>query len=133
MKLGVDATSYAPGTAVKLTLTASDANGNAISASTAIFRAGDYIQLRTLSSGAQSWGPPRTIPVDVLRGSGTTVDVPVHRRWVNISSVNRLGAQFFTGSDIRMRVLITTLPSYRLLPGKLVEWTGNFELIEDIT
>jgi hypothetical protein len=109
-----------------------DASGTAITTATAVFRAGDYIQLRTLNNGTVNWSNPRTVPLDVLRGSGTTVNVPVHRRWINITASNRTGADLYIANEIRMRMLITTLPSIRLLPGQIVEWTGNFELIEDI-
>jgi hypothetical protein len=105
-----------------------------VTTATAIFKAGDYIQLRTLSSGVVFWGTPRTIPLDVLRGSGTTVRVPVQRPWINIqTSADRRGADIYVGNETRMRVLITNLPSFKLLPGKIVEWTGDFELVEDIT
>jgi hypothetical protein len=100
---------------------------------TNIFKAGDWIQLRTLSSGATSWGLARTIPFDVPRGSGTTVKVPVNRRWVNVNSVDRRGGDIYVGNDIRIRMLITRMPSFKLLPGKIVQWTSDFELIEDIS
>jgi hypothetical protein len=108
------------------------ADGSACTSSTYIFRAGDYIQNRTLASGAESWGIPRTVALDVVRGTGSTVDVPVQRRWVNISASDRRGGDIYVGNEIRMRVLINTLPSFKLLPGKIVEWTGDFELIENI-
>ena len=110
------------------------ADGSACTSSTYIFRAGDYIQLRTLASGAVSWGLPRTVALDVVRGTGTTVDVPVQRRWVNIATAaDRRGGDLYVGNEIRMRVLINALPSFKLLPGRIVEWTGDFELIENIS
>lgn len=113
---------------------ATDRNGAAISTSSYIFRSGDYIQLRTLSNTTESWDIPMTVALDVQRGSGTTVDVPVHRRWVNISTQgDRRGGDIFVGNEVRLRVLIANMPAYRLLPGKLVQWDGDFELVETIT
>ena len=108
------------------------ADGTACTSSTYIFRSGDYVQLRTTSNGTAQWGIPRTVSLDVQRGTGTTVDVPVHRRWVNPTAVDRRGGDIYVGNEIRMRVLISKLPSFRLLPGKIVQWTGDFELYENI-
>lgn len=111
-----------------------DANGVAITSTSTIFRAGDYIQLRTTAAGATSWGIPRTIPLDVLRGTGSTIRVPVHRRWVNLAiSPDRRGGDLYIGNEVRLRMLITNMPNFKLLPGKIVEWTGDFELVENIT
>ena len=108
------------------------ADGSACTSATNIFRAGDWIQLRTLASGATNWGIPRTIPLDVERGTGTTVKVPVNRRWVS-ADLDRRGGDIYVGNEIRLRMLITRLPSFKLLPGKIVQWTSDFELLEDIT
>lgn len=111
---------------------ATDKNGNAVSSSTYIFKSGDYIQLRTVAGGAVNWGIARTVALDVVRGSDTTVDVPVQRRWVNITANDRRGGDLYIGNEVRLRMLITKLPPFRLLPGKIVEWDGDFELIENI-
>jgi hypothetical protein len=101
--------------------------------STVIFKAGDYLQLRTTSAGVVSWSTLRTVPLDVLRGSGTTVRVPVHRRWVNLATTaDRRGGDLYIGNEVRLRMLITNMPNFKLLPGKIVEWTGDFELVENI-
>jgi hypothetical protein len=105
-----------------------------VTTATAIFKAGDYIQLRTNGNGTVNWGLMRTIPLDVLRGSGTTVRVPVQRPWINIAiRPDTRGGDIYVGTEVRMPVLITNLPSFKLLPGRIVEWTGDFELVEDIT
>ncbi len=103
-----------------------------VTSSTVIFKAGDYIQLRTTAAGVANWGYPRTVSLDVVRGTGTTVDVPVHRPWINISATDRRGADLFIGNEVRLPVLMVSLPAFRLIPGKLVEWDGDFELIENI-
>lgn len=109
------------------------ADGTACTTASNIFKAGDWIQLRTLASGATNWGLARTIPLDVPRGSGTTVKVPVNRRWVNANNVDRRGGDIYVGNAIRLRMLITRMPSFKLLPGRIVQWTSDFELLEDIT
>jgi hypothetical protein len=109
------------------------ADGTACTSATNIFKSGDYIQLRTLASGFELWGIPRTVALDVPRGTGTTVDVPVQRRWVNPGEYDRRGGDIYVGTETRMRVLISVLPSFKLLPGKIVEWTGDFEIVENIT
>jgi hypothetical protein len=111
----------------------SDKNGDPVTSSTYVFKAGDYIQLRTNAGGTVNWGIPRTVALDVIRGTGTTVNVPVQRRWVNVlTGPDRRGGDIYVGNEIRMRVLINSLPSFKLLPGRIVEWTGDFELIENI-
>jgi len=109
------------------------ADGSSCNSSTYIFKAGDYIQLRTLASGASSWGLPRTVAADVLRGTDTTVSVPVHRPWNDVlTGADRRGGDLYIGNEVRVSVFINKMPSFRLLPGKLVEWSGDFELIERI-
>ena len=104
-----------------------------VTSSTLVFKAGDYIQLRTTSVGTESWGIPRTVAADVPRGTGSTVTVPVHRPWVNIlTSADRRGGDIYVGNEVRISVFINTLPSFQLLPGKIVQWTGDFELIERV-
>lgn len=113
---------------------AADGQGGTISSTSTVFRAGDWLQLRTLASGATSWGTPRTIPLDVVRGSDATVKVPVSRRWINVlTGADRRGGDLYFGNDTRIRMLITRMPSFKLLPGKIVQWNSDFELIEDIT
>lgn len=104
-----------------------------VTSSTMIFKSGDYIQLRTTAGGATSWGLPRTVAADVPRGSGTTVTVPVHRPWIDIlTGPDRRGGDIFVGNEVRLSVFVSKMPSFQLLPGKVVQWTGDFELIERV-
>lgn len=115
-----------------------------VTSTTNIFRSGDWVQFRT---SAEPWGQytnyvpdrglVRTVPVDVPRGTGTYVDVPVHRPFVNsgtstIAVNGRAGCDISVGKDVRMRFVMTKMPSWKLLPGKLVEWSGDFEFFEYI-
>jgi hypothetical protein len=108
-----------------------------VTSSTVIFAAGDWVQFKTDTAGNLARGAARTVPLDVLRGTGTTVDVPVHRPWIfdgngSYSNNERDGAALYIGNDVMIAFVLTRLPSWKLLPGKLVQWTGDFELFEYI-
>jgi hypothetical protein len=114
------------------------ADGSLCSTATVVFAPGDWIQFRTLTNGTADRGLCRTIPLTVYRGSGTTVDVPLHRPfvWEGTSSYtvnSRAGADISIGQYVRIGVYITKVPDFKLLPGKLVEWTGDFELYEYVS
>ena len=123
---------------------ATGANG-AITTSSVVFKAGDWIQFRTEQDPPNQTvtytaarGLARTVPLDVLRGGGTTVDVPVHRPFVFSGTATyttgsgRAGADISIGQYVRMGFYLTKMPSWKLLPGKLVQWTGDFEMYERI-
>ena len=111
-----------------------------ITTSSVLFKAGDWVQFRTdriSGTDVANRGLARTVPLDVLRGSGSTVDVPVHRPFVwngtQTYAVNyRAGGDISIGSDVRLGMVVTKMPSWKLLPGKIVQWTGDFELYEYI-
>jgi hypothetical protein len=108
-----------------------------VTSSTVIFKAGDWVQFKTTTDGTIVRGAARTVPLDVLRGTGDTVDVPVHRPWIfdgstTYSNNDREGAALYIGKDVQIRFVMTKMPSWRLVPGKLVQWTGDFELFEYI-
>lgn len=115
-----------------------------VTSATTVFRAGDWIQFRNsqspwgqYSTYVTDTGLPRTIPLDVPRGTGTYVDVPLHRPLVFTGTATyavngRAGADVFIGPEVYMRMYMSKMPSYKLLPGKLVQWTGDFELYEYI-
>lgn len=111
--------------------------GGTITSSTVVFKAGDYVQFKTDTEGNLSRGSARTVPLDVLRGTGDTVDVPVHRPWIfsgtsDYANNDRDGAALYVGNDVRIGFVLTKMPSWKLIPGKLVQWTGDFELYEYI-
>jgi hypothetical protein len=122
---------------------ATGANG-VITTSSVMFKSGDWIQF---NNSASPWGQytnyvfdrglPRTVPLDVLRGSGTTVNVPVHRPFVfngtSTYAINgRAGGDISIGKYVRMGFYLTKMPAWKLLPGKLVQWSGDFEMYERI-
>lgn len=117
------------------------ADGSACTTATVLFAPGDWIQFRTqIINGVSSAnrGLARSIPFTVYRGSGTTVDVPIHRPfvWAGTQSYTlnyRAGADISIGKYVRWGVILTKVPDFKLLPGKIVQWTGDFEAYEYIT
>jgi hypothetical protein len=116
-------------------------DGSVCSTATVLFAPGDFIQFRTQIIGGvetANLGLARSIPLTVNRGSGTTVDVPVHRPFVFANTQTyalnyRAGADISVGVAVRWGGILTKVPDFKLLPGKIVEWTGDFELYEYIT
>jgi hypothetical protein len=89
-----------------------------------IFKAGDFLQL-----GAY----PYKVTADVLRGSGTTVNVSLHRPVIGTPSTGTLSA---VGNACTFYVLAEQCPTYTLNPmanGAFVQWTAPFVFREDIT
>lgn len=93
-------------------------------ASTAyLFKAGDFIQFG---------GYTYKITADVLRGSGSTVTVSIHRPVIVASAVNTV---VYVGTDCVIRVVAEQCPTYTLNPmtdGAFVQWDGPFVFREYI-
>lgn len=97
----------------------------AVSSTTVLFRAGDYIQPTDSRY-------PYTVTGDVVRGEGTTVQVPVNRGRVNEVGYDPVGKTLHVGTDVTWRVVATQVPTYTLEAGDLVSWSGQFVLVEAI-
>jgi hypothetical protein len=69
-----------------------------------------------------------TVVNDVQRGSGNTVAVTLHRP--NFTTASLVGSTLSTGTDVKFRMIAKSMPTYRLIPGRLVEITGPLELVE---
>ena len=82
---------------------------------------------------------------DVLRGTGSTVAIPVHRNLItpvtaNISAVigqfgitTALGGASYTG--VTFPVILREYPSYTLVPmtnDSFIQWNGNFKAFESV-
>jgi hypothetical protein len=98
---------------------------NLIGSSSVVFARGDFIQ-------PENSRYPYTVTADVLRGSGTTVTVPLHRALITSEGITLTGNGILVGNSCTWQVVISGLPSYQLTPMQLVQYTGNFELIERI-
>jgi hypothetical protein len=97
----------------------------AVSSSTVIFAKGDFIQ-------PQNSRYPYTVAETCTRGSSTTTNVTLHRNVITSEGVNLVGQGLNVANSCTWRVVVSGLPTYQLTPMQLVQYTGNFELIERI-
>ena len=107
-----------------------------ISSSLFIVKAGDFCQVGLYSYIATA---------DVLRGSGSTVTIPVHRNLITAvtSPINAVIGQFgttvsmggstYTGTTFQ--VVLRDYPTYTLTPmtnDSFIEWSGTFKAFESV-
>jgi hypothetical protein len=88
-----------------------------------IVRAGDYIRM----SGGNY---PYIVTTDLQVSASATETITLHRG--ALEAVTASTAIFVGRRAALFSVIITKLPQIRFLPGKFVEFTEDFELIEDI-
>jgi hypothetical protein len=101
-----------------------------------IVKAGDFCQVGLYAYIATA---------DVFRGSGTTVDVPVHRNLITTLStpVNAvigqygttvsMGGSTYTGTTFQ--VVLRDYPTYTLVPmtnDSFIQWSGSFKAFESV-
>lgn len=94
-----------------------------VSSTDYVFKAGDFLQLGIY---------PYKVTENVLRGSGSTVNVTLHRPVIGTPSVGTLSA---VGSACTFYVLAESCPTYTLNPmtnGAFVQWDSPFVFREDI-
>jgi hypothetical protein len=104
--------------------TISVGNLPSVSSSAYVFKAGDFLQLGLY---------PYKVTDNVLRGSGSTVNVTLHRPVISTPSVGTLTA---VGTACTFYMLAETCPTYSLNPmtsGAFVQWDSPFVFREDIT
>lgn len=107
-----------------------------VSSSTYVVRIGDFVQVGRYSYIATS---------DVTRGSGSTVNIPVHRNLIDalVSPVNAVMGEFGTtvsmGGDtytgITFPVVLRDYPTYTLVPitnDSFIQWNGGFKAFESV-
>ena len=107
-----------------------------ISATAYIVKIGDFCQVGRYAYIATA---------DVLRGSGSTVNIPVHRNLITtlVSTVQcvigqygttiSLGGTTFTGTTFP--VILREYPTYALVPmtnDSFIQWSGTFKAFEDV-
>ena len=111
-------------------------NNTAMPSGKYIVRAGDFCQVGLYSYIATA---------DVVRGSGSTVTIPVHRNLISTlaSPVNAVIGQYGTtvsmGGDtytgITFQVVLREYPTYALVPianDSFIQWSGNFKAFESV-
>jgi hypothetical protein len=107
-----------------------------ISSSAYIVKVGDFCQVGRYAYIATA---------DVLRGSGSTVNIPVHRNLIETlaSPVSAVIGQYGTtvsmgGSTyagVTFPVILREYPTYTLVPmtnDSFIQWNGSFVAIEDV-
>jgi hypothetical protein len=101
-----------------------------------IVKAGDFCQVGLYSYIATA---------DVLRGSGSTVNIPVHRNLITTltSTVSAVIGQYGTTvsmggnsyTGITFQVVLRDYPTYTLKPianDSFIEWSGTFKAFESV-
>jgi hypothetical protein len=105
------------GTSLTLTKSGSPTVG------TYIFKAGDYLRI---SGGSY----PYIVSTDVQVSGSATAVVTTHRGKLQTFSS---GTAVFVGQRAAVfNVVVTKLPQIKYLPGQFVEFTSDFELVEEI-
>jgi hypothetical protein len=107
-----------------------------ISSSTVMVKAGDFCQVGLYAYIATA---------DVLRGSGSTITIPVHRNLITTltTPVNAvigqygttvsMGGSTYTGTTFQ--VVLREYPTYTLIPmtnDSFIEWSGTFKAFESV-
>jgi len=90
-----------------------------------MFKPGDLIQ-------PENSRYPYSVTAEVLRGSGSTVSVPLNRPIITSEGINLMTQGVKVGNSATWQVIVAGLPTYTLTPMRQVQYTGDFELIEKI-
>jgi len=101
-----------------------------------VVKAGDFCQVGLYAYIATA---------DVLRGSGSTVTIPVHRNLITtlVSPVNAVIGQYGTTvsmggttyTGITFQVVLRDYPTYTLVPmtdDSFIQWSGSFKAFESV-
>ena len=111
-------------TLTSVTIEGLPAIGGAITSTTTILKAGDWIQ--------PYWSRyPYIVTEDVQRGSGSVATATVHRNLITSESTTVTGTML-VGTDTSLRVVITELPTYEIGLYKQLSWSGDFKVVEKI-
>lgn len=98
---------------------------SAMPSSTVIFRAGDVIQ----PIGHRY---PYAVSKTVTRGSAATVTVSLNRGLITQPNYTMANKGVIAGRKCYWIVKVSKLPAVRLISGKFMQFTDNFELIESV-
>jgi hypothetical protein len=108
----------------------------AISSGAFIVRTGDFVQVGRYAYIATA---------DVVRGSGSTVNIPVHRNLIDVltgpvnavmgeyGSTVSMGGTSYTG--VTFPVILRAYPTYTLVPmtnDSFIQWSGDFLAFESV-
>jgi len=96
-----------------------------VDTNTVLFAAGDLIQ----PSDSRY---PYTVTGNVVRGSGNSITLQLHRGRVNEPGYDPVGRNLLVGSAVTWRVIATQIPDFTIEAGDLINWSGEFVLVESI-
>ena len=109
-----------------VTATITIGNLTSTSSSVLLFKAGDWIQPETSRY-------PYIVTTDVQRGSTSTVQVSVHRSLIpDVDPLVNVQGPILVGTQTSLRVVVTELPTYKLVQRDWFEFSGDFVLVEYI-
>jgi hypothetical protein len=90
-----------------------------------MFAAGDVVQ-------PENSRYPYTVVNTVTRGTNSTIEIRLHRPVITSENITLTGHGVKVGNSCTWRVIVSALPVYQLVPGRFVQYTGDFELIEKV-
>jgi hypothetical protein len=90
-----------------------------------LFKAGDFVQPANSRY-------PYTVTSDVQRGMGTTALLPLNRAIITSENTTITNQTLLVGTQTTMRLLVVELPSYNLVPGGIVQFSGDFRVVEKV-
>lgn len=93
-----------------------------------LVKKGDYISF----GSDNTYRYPYTVLADTLVGSANTVVVSVNRPVITQSGYTIAGQPVKFGSNVSWRVKMIEQPSYTITPDRLIEFSGDFRLMEII-
>jgi hypothetical protein len=96
-----------------------------VDSSTVMFRAGDFVQPANSRY-------PYTVTGDVTRGTGSTITLSLNRPVITSENITLTSQALNIGTDTTLRLLVVDLPSYNLVPGGLVQFSGDFRVVERV-
>ncbi len=103
---------------------------------TVIFQPGDIVQPAGTGTDGKYYRYPYAVTEAVIKNSGdTTKTVKLNRGFIvqanyDVTSGTSGRNALKVGSACKWNVIMTNLPAVRYVPGKLVEFTGDMELLE---
>ena len=96
-----------------------------ISTTTVLFAVGDIIQ-------PENSRYPYAVTETVLRGASTTTNVTLNRPLITSEGISLTSNGVKVGNSCTWRVVVVGLPTYTLIYGQRMQYTGDFELVEKI-
>lgn len=121
----LNALTISTSTTSTLVITNLPAVAGTMTSTTVVFAKGDIIQPANSRY-------PYAVTDNVLRGTGSTTTATLHRPIITSEGLYLPNMAVNVGNSCTWRVVVGGLPTYTLIPGQLVQYTGDFELIEKV-